>query len=95
MPGYFETDFDPKIIGVCEPSGYRTDYFLFSWHETGSQADPNTYSFYIVPVDAMKPLASGLRRKLPLSVLTDGGPGISFMDLPDALNKVADEFVLA
>lgn len=92
MPGYFARDWDPKLIGVCEPNGYRTDYFLFSWHEAGSQADPHTYRFFIVSVNAIKPTTVGPAKKLLLSTLLDSGSGCSFEELPSALNRAADEF---
>jgi len=87
VPKYFETDFDQELIGQCEPTGYRTDFFLLALHDRGKQSDPNTYKYCVVPTaetDGKKQLAVATLLKRA---------SCEFAELPAELNRVADAFL--
>lgn len=88
-PEYFTTNFDPELIGAFEPLGYRADLFLLAWHEQGSQADPRTYEFYVLPVTELQTLP---KRPLVRRVRAGRQP-VSLDELPEALNAAADAFL--
>lgn len=92
VPSYFARDFPAKLFGTCEPSGYRTDYFLFAWHDMGSQSDPLTYDFYIVPAHKIEATAAGLAKKIAVERIRNEYARIGFADLPAQLNAAADGF---
>lgn len=89
-PSYFARDYPEETFGICEAAGYRTDLFLLAWHSSGRQADPNNYSFYMVPAATLSDASSTPPRRLTVAQLSAEYEAATFAQLPAKLNAAAD-----